>query len=218
MDIKSYILRFLSAEDMTLWVNKNIFSFLNGLPGDLKILNLGSGSKSFDQLISKKMIDMDIQPDKKPRIIGDAHQLPFPANTFDVVFSNAVLEHVKKPWVVSEEIWRVLKEGGYVMVNVPFLNIIHDEFDYYRFTDKGLEVIFERFENIEKGVSAGGASFLNIFLIYYFVLFFNRKIRKFIKPFLIVALRPLKYLDLLLKKDADLRLTADSFYFIGRKN
>ena len=38
----------------------------------------------------------------------------FPDGTFDVVFSNAVLEHVPSPGAVLRETWRVLRPGGVV--------------------------------------------------------------------------------------------------------
>ena len=43
---------------------------------------------------------------------GDAHQLPFEVNSFDVVYCRYVLEHVAKPDAVLAEMHRVLKPGG----------------------------------------------------------------------------------------------------------
>jgi len=38
--------------------------------------------------------------------------MPFRDESFDIVFSNAVLEHIEKPGKVISEIWRVTKRGG----------------------------------------------------------------------------------------------------------
>ena len=43
---------------------------------------------------------------------GDAHQLPFEADRFDVAYCRYVLEHVRDPLQVLREMRRVLKPGG----------------------------------------------------------------------------------------------------------
>ncbi len=43
---------------------------------------------------------------------GDAHQLPFENETFDVVYGRYVLEHLQDPSTALKEVYRVLKPGG----------------------------------------------------------------------------------------------------------
>ncbi len=50
---------------------------------------------------------------------GDARQLPFQSDSFDLVFSQGVLEHFTDPDVVLSEQRRVLKSGGVIVVEVP---------------------------------------------------------------------------------------------------
>jgi ubiquinone/menaquinone biosynthesis C-methylase UbiE len=153
-------------------------------------------------------------------VIADAHFLPFKGDCFDIVYSIAVLEHVQKPWVVADEICRVLRQGGHVVVELPFLNVIHDQHDYFRFTDKGIRSLFDesRFDSILEQVSAGGGSFLSVFLLEYFQQFVPKKV---LKTFWRLAGRYLfsllKYLDLAIDSSKELRRTANSFSFIGRK-
>ncbi|MEM7226753.1 MAG: class I SAM-dependent methyltransferase [Pseudomonadota bacterium] len=45
---------------------------------------------------------------------GDVYQLPYPDDTFDAVFSHAMLEHLNDPLAVLREMRRVLKPGGVV--------------------------------------------------------------------------------------------------------
>ncbi len=45
---------------------------------------------------------------------GDGRDLPFPSDYFDLVYSWGVLHHSPEPSKVVEEIYRVLKPGGYI--------------------------------------------------------------------------------------------------------
>lgn len=49
------------------------------------------------------------------RASGDA--LPFRDGQFDVVYSSNVVEHVAHPWDLAEEMWRVVRPGGLVIVS-----------------------------------------------------------------------------------------------------
>jgi len=52
---------------------------------------------------------------------GDTFQLPFRNETFDVVFHQGLLEHFRHPQALAllKENIRVLKPGGYLLVDVP---------------------------------------------------------------------------------------------------
>lgn len=52
---------------------------------------------------------------------GDTFQLPFADGTFDIVFHQGLLEHFRHPQAEAllKENIRVLKQGGYLLVDVP---------------------------------------------------------------------------------------------------
>ena len=52
-------------------------------------------------------------------LCGDGYELPFAADSFDVVLLVAVLEHTREPWRVLAEARRVLQPGGHVVMVVP---------------------------------------------------------------------------------------------------
>ncbi|MDX2028856.1 MAG: class I SAM-dependent methyltransferase [Alphaproteobacteria bacterium] len=50
---------------------------------------------------------------------GNANHMPFPDESFDLVLCNSVLEHDSKFWLTLQEIKRVLRPGGTVILGVP---------------------------------------------------------------------------------------------------
>ncbi|WP_197497377.1 class I SAM-dependent methyltransferase [Mycobacterium sp. 852013-51886_SCH5428379] len=61
-------------------------------------------------------------------------------SSFDVVLLSDVLEHIREPGLLMAEISRILKPGGRLLLNVPFIYWIHEApHDYYRYTSFALE-------------------------------------------------------------------------------
>lgn len=59
------------------------------------------------------------------KLKADAGRLPFADNSFDLVTSNMVFEHVKHPRAILGEIRRVLRRGGRLIVHTPnWLDIV----------------------------------------------------------------------------------------------
>jgi len=100
-----------------------------------------------------KYVVLDEVPDYKPDIVGDVHNLPLLDNSVDAMICMHLLEHVEEPQKAMKEIHRVLKPGGYLYVDVPFIFYYHPMKgyykDYYRFTKDGLEYMARDFTTIE---------------------------------------------------------------------
>ena len=56
-------------------------------------------------------------------VIGDARALPYPDNTFDLVYSLGVIEHFPETYESVLEQARVVKKGGHVLITTPHLSI-----------------------------------------------------------------------------------------------
>ncbi|MBI2453289.1 class I SAM-dependent methyltransferase [Candidatus Peregrinibacteria bacterium] len=87
-----------------------------------------------------------------PSIIGNIHDLPFEDEYADGAICKAVLEHVYNPFKVVDEIHRVLKKGGKLLVWLPFLYPYHGNEnykDYYRYTRDGVEYLFRNFKELQ---------------------------------------------------------------------
>jgi SAM-dependent methyltransferase len=76
--------------------------------------------------------------------------LPFDDNQFDKVMSFAVLEHTRRPWEVAREMCRVLKPGGELLIDYPFLQPVHGyPHHYFNATPQGHRSLFEEYCNIQ---------------------------------------------------------------------
>jgi SAM-dependent methyltransferase len=75
---------------------------------------------------------------------------PIESEAFDGIGCFAVLEHTLKPWLVVEEICRMLKPGGKAFIDWPFLQPIHGfPSHYFNATREGLKSLFKKDFEIE---------------------------------------------------------------------
>ena len=104
-------------------------------------LDIGCGIRDvvFDNLVTQ-----DIYLTPTATLItapGDA-RLPFADGSFDLVLLDSVLEHVPDPVALLAEGRRLLKPGGNIFGDVPFLQPLHlAPHHYFNFTPYGLEVV-----------------------------------------------------------------------------
>ena len=98
-------------------------------------LNLGTGEGDYDHMIAQychQLMACDINPGDIafakelnkdiPNIryqVQDALNLDYPDNFFDLIISVEVIEHVGKPQRMMEEIRRVLKPNGWLIMTYP---------------------------------------------------------------------------------------------------
>ena len=62
----------------------------------------------------------------------------------DVIVADQVLEHVPRPWLAIQNMRRLCRDGGLVVVTTPFLVRRHElPSDYWRFTEEGMRVLLE---------------------------------------------------------------------------
>ncbi|AWK02990.1 class I SAM-dependent methyltransferase [Flavobacterium crocinum] len=132
-----------------------------------KVLDSGCGSMPYKEIIlqNKKVdsyvgldIDSGLNYDNaKPDFFWDGVNMPFESESFDVVMSTEVLEHVPDPDAYLLEVKRVLKPGGLFFFTVPFLMSLHEvPNDYYRYTPFALEMIFKRTGFVSVNITARG--------------------------------------------------------------
>jgi len=104
-----------------------------------------------------KILDIDTSlPKDNITIIGDICNCPeIQDETFDVVFSNNVFEHLLNPFNAANECIRILKESGIIIIIAPFACRYHPSpEDLFRYTHRGLEELFER-EGLVRTILSG---------------------------------------------------------------
>lgn len=63
----------------------------------------------------------------------------------DTIVSFSVLEHLCEPQLFLNESYRVLKDGGTMILGVPWMWQVHEApHDYFRYTPYGLKYLFEK--------------------------------------------------------------------------
>jgi len=110
-------------------------------------IEIGGSEGSVRKILETFGVDYKVAPNY-PEI--DIHHLPYKDNSFDFLILDQVLEHVEKPWIAVEEVFRVLKPGGICIATAPFLYGYHPSpKDYFRYTPDGWRSLFSKFEILE---------------------------------------------------------------------
>ncbi|HEY0876059.1 MAG TPA: class I SAM-dependent methyltransferase [Vicinamibacterales bacterium] len=114
-----------------------------------RTLDLGAQNGPYAAFFPNR-IALDIKPGRGVAVIGDAQALGIATAAVDVVLCTEVLEHLPEPQRALDEMFRVLKPGGTLLLTTRFLFPIHDApHDYFRFTKYGLRYLLRRFEILE---------------------------------------------------------------------
>jgi len=126
-------------------------------------LDIGCGTGDtlvyINKFINKhiELFGVDLEKNKQlPDIINsqlcniEDELLPFETNTFDIVISNFILEHLTKPQNLFSESFRVLKKGGFLYCTTEYFTSLFcpDSWNFYSdpthirpWTKKSLETL-----------------------------------------------------------------------------
>lgn len=152
------------------FIRKSILNFIQSNLYCMKgsMLDVGCGQMPYREYIKKnttisKYTGLDINTaieyskDIKPDYTWDGKIIPFESCSYDTLMATEVLEHCPEPLSTLKEMQRVLKQGGYILLTVPYLWPLHETpHDEYRYTPYALNRLLQEagFKNIE--ITAGG--------------------------------------------------------------
>ena len=98
-----------------------------------------------------KVETLDIDPNSGETYTGDItkYNKYLSDKMFDIIVCTEVLEHTLRPFSAINEIYRLLKPSGILLLSVPFNFRIHGPLpDCWRFTQYGLKELLKDFSNI----------------------------------------------------------------------
>ena len=202
-----------------LYFNKTLKRFIDTHISDKNgcFVNLGAGSFS----LHSKIKNVDVFPYEHVDYVCDISDLPFADNCVDIVFNISVLEHVPSPQKVVAEIHRILRPGGLVYSDVPFVVGFHaSPYDFNRWTDLGLRKLYEDFEVESLSIGNGPTSSLLWIFQEWLALvlsFGSCRLHTVMYLLIMIATFPIKFFDLILSHHPMAKNIAAAFILVGRK-
>jgi SAM-dependent methyltransferase len=107
--------------------------------------------KQLERIHGNGYITADIES-PLAKVKMDIHQIPFPENQFDAVLCNHVLEHVNDDIKAMKELHRVMKPGGFAILQIPFFHPIPEKtFEDFSITDpREREKVFGQDDHVRR--------------------------------------------------------------------
>jgi len=115
------------------------------------LLDAGCGNKPYACLLPNRVsghIGIDVGSDlvgENLDVFGKVYELSFGQEVFDTVLCTEVLQYVPEPLKAMQELFRVLRPGGVVILTTTQMwHVTNPPFDCYRFTENGLRFLAEK--------------------------------------------------------------------------
>ncbi|MFZ0760267.1 MAG: class I SAM-dependent methyltransferase [Candidatus Sulfotelmatobacter sp.] len=143
--------------------------------GGKVLLDIGGRGKPYAEYFSGRVLwhfVVDIEPGASVDIVGDARSLPVADGSVDVVLCTQVIEHIPEPVPVLQEIFRVLRPGGTLILSAPAIFPQHGSpGDYWRYMPQGLAWLLQDFRTLEIQGETGTVGSLFLVLNMYLYMF-----------------------------------------------
>lgn len=121
--------------------------WIDPLPSGSLILEIGGGDR---RRCRPGYFNFEYLKNELADGYADAACLPFADNTFDATCSQAVFEHLPRPFAVADELIRVTRPGGLIVTEVAFMQPVHAvPYHYFNVTPWGAQELFSSCEVLE---------------------------------------------------------------------
>lgn len=116
------------------------------------VLDVGGRIQPYRVLLGEKCrryVAIDLVATPVVNIVGSAEDLPLVSDCFDLVLCTQLLEYIADPVRCINEIYRVLKPGGFLLLSVPAVFPRDSEYDRWRFLPPALRTLLHRFSRVD---------------------------------------------------------------------
>lgn len=140
------LLNYIKSSPHRVLLEKKLKSISTEVNGE--VLDIGSKNRRYDHLFRANIIAADINENKKKNVIkADINDLQFKNNCFDAILCLEVIEYLKNPKVAIDQLYRVLKPGGKLVLSTPFMYKYHN--DLARYSKECLLDLLSKFKDIK---------------------------------------------------------------------
>jgi SAM-dependent methyltransferase len=127
--------------------------WMNNIPGNqLVVLDIGGRYQPYRPLLEgrfQRYFALDVLRTPFVDAIGKGEQLPFKADTFDIVIATGVFEYFPQPRVAAAEIHRILKPGGCLLMSVAAVCQRSVDEEHWHYLPAGLKFALGSFSSVE---------------------------------------------------------------------
>jgi SAM-dependent methyltransferase len=134
------------------------------------VLDVGGRLQPYRVLFPEQThyLSVDLLGSPLVNVVADAAYLPFSDATVPAIVCTQMLEYAPEPSQVISEIYRVLEDGGWLLLSVPATFPRDSDNDAWRFLPAGIRHLLSLFEEVEVipegGSVAGLFRTLNVYL------------------------------------------------------
>jgi methyltransferase family protein len=115
---------------------------------DGPVLEIGSRhvngrTSSFRDFYKGTYIGVDCEAGEGVDVVADLAKTQIACEPIALAICCSVLEHVERPWIMAENITKLLRPGGKLYISVPWVWRYHAyPDDYWRFSWRGVQMLF----------------------------------------------------------------------------
>lgn len=183
------------------------------------ILNVGSGPQILHG--RRDIINLDMAPYREVDVVTTGEEFPLRSDTADLVICIAVLEHASNARALINEMFRVTRPGGEILVFVPFTQPFHAApNDYTRWSITACQSLLEPFRTEETWIGAGPTSGMLWVVQEWLAMalsFGSKRLAGILLMIIMIVTFPIKCFDLILWRHPNAHRIASGFFIRARK-